>query len=86
MKSISTPKMTLPCGAEIETAHNEHSSLVQIHLTNLCPGSIMILDEPAYFPQSGKAKINIALENLPDLAKLLQKYLPKKSRKRKRTR
>jgi hypothetical protein len=79
MKTTSTPKMTLPCGAAIETYHFEGSSLVNIFLTNLSSGSVIALGD-------GDVKINIALENLPDLAKLLQKYLPKKSRKRKRTR
>jgi hypothetical protein len=78
MKIISTPKMTLPCGVDIETHHFDGSTLVSIILTNLSPGSVII--EP------GGVRINIALTNLPALAELIQKYLPKKSRKRKRTR
>ena len=80
MKSISTPKIELPCGAGIASEHLDGSTLVTVFLTNLAPGSIM------HWPERRDARINIALENIPDLAKLIQKYLPKKSRKRKRTR
>lgn len=80
--TIVTPEEVLPCGASIITQHLEGSFLVDVLLTNLTPGSIQILSPSTVSPS--KVKIRIALINLPVLAKLLQKYLPKKSRKRKK--
>ncbi len=85
MKTTQTPKMTLPCGAGIASEHLDGSTLVTVFLTNLSPGSIITTKLPGVSSVS-EARINIALENLPDLAKLIQKYLPKKSRKRKKVR